>query len=90
MAATFVSHRVADYDAWRAVYDSVGEMQAAAGVTDKGVYRLAGDPDNVLVYHRFGSMDQAKTFFDDPNLRAAMKEAGVDESSLRIEFYDEA
>jgi hypothetical protein len=31
MTITFVSHNVADYDAWRRVYDSVGDMQRRVG-----------------------------------------------------------
>ena len=33
MTTTFVLHRVADYDARRRVYDGVGELQRAGGVT---------------------------------------------------------
>ena len=29
---TLVHHRVADYDAWKQVYDGVHEMQRAGGV----------------------------------------------------------
>ena len=90
MATTFVLHRVADYDAWRAVYDSVADLQRASGVTDKAVYRGADDPDNVLVMHRFGSADEARAFFADPDLRDAMARGGVDVGSLRLEFYEEA
>lgn len=29
MATLFVSHRVEDFDAWKRVYDTVGDMQRA-------------------------------------------------------------
>lgn len=90
MAATFVLHRVSDYDAWRKIYDSVGDMQKAGGVVEENVWRSAEDPNVVLVYHRFGSMDEARAFFGNEDLRAAMGEGGVDLSSLRLEFYEEA
>jgi hypothetical protein len=90
MATSFVQHRVADYDAFRRVYDSVADMQRDGGVTEEAVYRLADDQDNVLVMHRFATADAARAFFDNPDLRAAMQDAGVDVGSLRVEIYEEA
>jgi len=90
MAITFVFHHVADYDAWRKVYDGVAGLQREGGVTEDAVYRGADDPSNVLVMHRFGSADQARTFFENPELRAAMQEAGVDMGTFRLELYEEA
>jgi heme-degrading monooxygenase HmoA len=90
MATTFVQHHVADYDAWRTVYDSVADLQTSGGVTDKAVYRGSEDPNSVLVMHRFGSTDQARAFFENPELRAAMQSAGVDMGTFRLELYEEA
>ena len=89
MATAFLRHNVSDYPAWREVYDSVAEMQKAGGVTDEAVYRSVDDPNEVLVMHRFATMDQARSFFESSELREAMGNAGVDISSLRIEFYEE-
>ena len=42
------AHRVADYDAWRKIYDSVADMQKeGGGMTHESVHRMADDPDNV-------------------------------------------
>jgi hypothetical protein len=90
MTAAFVRHRVSDYSKWREVYDSVADMQQAGGVIEEAVYRFVDDPNTVLVMHRFASIDQAHSFFDGEDLREAMGKAGVDASSLRLEFYDEA
>jgi len=90
VAALFVFHRVRDYEAWRRVYDSVAGLQKAGGVTDEAVYRAEGDPNHVLVFHRFGSLAQAHAFVESSELRAAMGEAGVEESTLCFEFFEEA
>ena len=90
MTTTFVRHQVADYDAWRQVYNSVGELQRAGGVTSDAVYRSDDDPNNVLVMHQFGSADEAHAFFENPELRQAMLDGGVDASSLRLEFYEQS
>lgn len=87
MAMSLVLHRVADYAAWRAVYDSVAPMQAAGGVTAESVHRMAGDPDNVLVIHNFDSVDAAQAFFANPELLEAMHRAGV-QGEPRVEFFE--
>jgi uncharacterized protein (DUF1330 family) len=87
MAVSLVLHRVADYAAWRQVYDSVADLQKAGGVVSESVHRMAGDPDNVLVVHEFGTIDEARTFFTDPALLEALERGGVQEQP-RIEFYE--
>ena len=86
---TLVHHRVRDFDAWKQVYDSVRDVQRDGGVRYQRVMRSADDPNMVVVVHEFESGDAAKAFFDNPALRDAMQRAGVDESSLRLEFLDD-
>jgi len=90
MATVYVLHRVKDYGQWRDVYDSVGEMQKAGGVVEDAVFRAEGDSNNVLVRHRFATMDDAHAYFENPLLADAIREAGVDETTVRLEFYEEA
>ena len=90
MATVFVLHRVRDYREWREVYDSVGDMQKSGGVVEEAAFRAEGDPNNVLVMHRFASMSLAHAYFENPQLADAVREAGVDEATVRLEFYEEA
>ena len=87
MATAVVLHRVADYGAWRQVYDSVADLQKSGGVVAESVYRMADDPDNVLVIHEFATLDEARAFFTAPELRDAMRRAGV-QGQPRIELYE--
>jgi len=87
MAVSLVLHRVADYDAWRKVYDSVADMQNDGGVTQQSVHRMADDPDNVLVIHKFDTVDAAKAFFASTELKEAVQRAGV-QGEPRIEFFE--
>ena len=82
-----VLHRVADYAAWRQVYESVADLQKAGGVTSESVHRMAGDPDNVLVVHEFETVDEARSFFGGPELRQG-DEARRRPGPPRIEFYE--
>ena len=87
MAVSVILHRVADYDAWRKVYDSVAQIQTDGGVTQESVYRMADDPDNVLVLHYFNDVDTAKEFFANPDLKNAMQRGGV-QGEPRIEIFE--
>ncbi|MFE5839965.1 hypothetical protein [Arthrobacter sp. NPDC056493] len=87
MAVSLVLHRVDDYDAWRKVYDSVAGLQKDGGVTNESVYRMDGDPNNVLVIHHFDTVDTAKAFFANPDLKDAMQRGGV-QGEPRIEFFE--
>lgn len=72
-----VTHPVADYAAWRAVYDEVEPLRAAAGVTGAEVFTDSANPLMLVILHRFPSMDAAQGFFANPDLVAAMQRAGV-------------
>jgi quinol monooxygenase YgiN len=90
VTVSFVLHRVADYDAWRRVYDRVPDVQRERGVTGQAVYRAEGDPNNLLVMQEFRSSQEAHSFFENPQFREVMQDAGVDVGSMRFEFYDPA
>ncbi len=87
MALSLIQHKVADFDAWRRVYDSVADLQSRGGVTRESVHRMADDPNNVLVLHYFDSIDAARAFFANPELADAMRRSGV-QGEPRIEFYE--
>ena len=90
MSTVVVLHRVNDYGQWRSVYDSVDELRKESGVLEHSVFRAEGDPDNILVTHRFPSLDAAHRYFEDPRVLEAVRDAGVIESSARIEFFEDA
>ena len=87
MALSLVLHRVADYDAWRKIYDAFADAQKDGGVTEQSVHRMADDPDNVLVIHKFDTVEAAKAFFASTELKEAVQRAGV-QGEPRIEFFE--
>jgi len=87
--AALVHHWVRDYDEWKSVYDSFVDVQRANGVRSHAVWRNHGNPNLLVVLHVFDSIEAAQAFFAMPELREAMGSAGVDESTLRIDFFDE-
>jgi hypothetical protein len=77
MATLFVRHTVADYAAWRKMYDEFDAKRKSMGVTSDGVYQLDSNPNDVTIYHEFNTMDAAKALAASPELREAMGRGGV-------------
>lgn len=88
MSATLVvRHTVADYAAWRAVYDEVEPVRAEHGCTGQRVLRLPADANDVFITHEFPTVDQAAAFTHDAKFGAAMQRAGVT-SAPQIEIFE--
>ena len=84
-----IRHHVKDYDAWREVYDGFADVQKANGVTEESVHRAKDDGNDLLVIHRFASVDDAQAFFALAELREAMQRGGV-EDEPQIQIYEDA
>jgi heme-degrading monooxygenase HmoA len=84
-----VRHRVADFDAWKKVYDGFAPIQAEHGVQGHQVLRSIENPDDVIVTHAFDSHEAARAFFAMPELKETMSQAGVDAGTVEISYFDE-
>jgi quinol monooxygenase YgiN len=84
-----IRHRVADFDAWKELYDGFAPIQAEHGVQGHQVLRSIENPNDVLVTHTFDSREAASAFFAMPELKEAMSQAGVDADSVEISYFDE-
>ena len=73
----FVRHQVADYAAWREVYDSIDAERASMGVTGHAVYCSTADRNDVTAWHDFATQEAAQSFAASPQLHDAMQRAGV-------------
>ena len=88
MSATLVvRHPVADYAAWREVYDSLEPLRVQHGCTGQRVLVSPEDGNDVLITHDFPSVDQANAFAHDPALKDGMARAGV-VGPPRIEIFE--
>jgi quinol monooxygenase YgiN len=84
-----VRHRVADFDAWKKVYDGFAPIQAEHGVQNHQVLRSIDNPDELIVTHTFDSHEAARAFFAMPELKETMSQAGVSPESVEISYFDE-
>jgi hypothetical protein len=63
----YIHHEVADYSAWRKVYNAFAGGQRKLGVTRQAVYQSIEDPNDV----------KAKAFLSAPEVKSTMDKAGV-------------
>ena len=89
MVTALVYHRVADYDAWKREYDRVVAGPLASDLRSHRVWRGQDDPSLVVVTQTFDSREAAEALFANETLRDEMASAGVDMSSVQIEYLDE-
>jgi quinol monooxygenase YgiN len=87
MVRMFARHQVADYDAWRNVYDAFD--REALGVRAHAVYRSVEDPNDITIWHDFDDRAAAESFMGSEDLREAMSRAGV-MSAPNLWLTDEA
>ena len=78
MATLIVRHRVRDYEAWKAVYDSADELRKQSGIVAASVYRDPEDHNAIVVRHQFRDMQGATSFAGSSELKEAMARAGVE------------
>jgi len=77
MATLVIKHSVADYAAWRAVYDAGQALRSKHGGNGGRILHEDGDHNALLVLIDFPSVEAAKTFAGEPELASAMQNAGV-------------
>jgi len=86
MFVAAIRHPVADYDKWKAVFDSYPPTEG--GALFARVNRAVDEPNTVAVVAGFESLEKAQAFLGNPELKEKMGEAGV-AGEPRIEIYEE-
>ena len=77
MAVAFVQLTINDYTKWRAVFDQHKDLRDKAGLTNIQVYRNADNLKDVIVSGEAADTEKATNGLLNPEMRAAMQEAGV-------------
>ena len=86
MVLMAIKHQVKDYDAWKSAFDAFPPR--AGGALFHRVNRATDDGNTILVVAGFESLDDARAFQQNPDLKGKMEEAGV-LGAPRFEIYDE-
>ena len=77
MPALLIRHHVADYLAWKTVFDEHELTRRANGSQGGWLFRDAADPSAILVLLAWDDIERARLFVDSDDLRMAMQRAGV-------------
>jgi len=77
MFKMMVQFQVKDFEAWRKVYDSLGEVRKSRGVESDEILRDVSNPNKIVLYTKWKSLEEAKKWGASPDLRAAQEKGGV-------------
>jgi quinol monooxygenase YgiN len=72
-----IIHEVADYAAWKAIFDNAAGIRREAGEISYQVLRYDTDANRVVHFSRWRSLAAARGFFESAELMEIRKAAGV-------------
>ncbi len=75
--AMLVSHGIADYAKWKAVFDGHQEARKQASCLGHHILRGVDDPNRVTIYCLATDLNRVKAFLESSDLAEAMSESGV-------------
>ena len=78
MSHVLIIHRVADYPAWKAVFDEAAGIRRSAGEKRYRLLRRDDDPNVVVHFSEWTSHAAARGFFESPELVEIRRRAGVE------------
>ena len=77
MQHVLIIHEVADYEAWKKVFDDAASIRREAGERSFQVLKYHDDPNKIVHFSVWTSIEDAKRFFESPRLVQIRKDAGV-------------
>ena len=77
MSHVLIIHEVADYPAWKKVFDGAAGIRREAGERSYQVLRYETDADKIVHFSVWTSTADARRFFESPRLVQIRKDAGV-------------
>lgn len=77
MQHVLIIHEVADYAAWKKVFDGAASIRREAGERSYRVLRYANEPRRIVHFSAWTSHAAARAFFESPRLVRIRAEAGV-------------
>jgi hypothetical protein len=77
MRSLLMRHRVADYDAWRRVFEADADTLRANGSGQARIFRSDADPGEVWLLMEWDDLARARLFTRSDDLLDLMERAGV-------------
>jgi quinol monooxygenase YgiN len=83
MQYVLIIHEVADYPAWKTIFDRAAGIRKEAGERSYQVLKLEDDAHRIVHFSAWTSLADARAFFESPRLVQIRKEAGVKAPEFR-------
>jgi quinol monooxygenase YgiN len=77
MQHVLIIHEVADYPAWKKVFDQASSIRKEAGERSYQVLKYEDDPNKIVHFSAWTSIADARAFFESPQLVKIREQAGV-------------
>lgn len=77
MQYVLIIHEVEDYESWKKIFDDASDIRREAGERTYQVLKYESNPNKVVHFSSWTSIDDAKRFFESPKLVRIRNEAGV-------------
>lgn len=77
MHYVLIIHEVTDYSVWKKVFDNAAEIRKQAGERSYQVLKFQAEPNKIVHFSAWTSIEDAKRFFESPRLVRIREEAGV-------------
>lgn len=77
MQYVLIIHEVADYAAWKKVFDNAAGIRKTAGEQSFQLLKYKIDANQIVHFSKWSSLEAAKRFFESPELVKIRLEAGV-------------
>jgi len=77
MPHVLIIHEVEAYPEWKALFDQAAGMRRAAGEISYRLLRYEHDANAIVHFSEWSSLDNARRFFESPELVEIRRRAGV-------------
>lgn len=77
MPHVLIIHEVEAYSAWKTVFDRAADIRKQAGEISYQLLRSDDDANRIVHFSTWSSLEQARRFFESPELVEIRKNAGV-------------
>jgi quinol monooxygenase YgiN len=77
MPHVLIIHEVESYPAWKVIFDQAAEIRKNAGEISYQLLRYDNDANHIVHFSAWTSLENARRFFESPELVAIRKKAGV-------------
>lgn len=77
MKHVLIIHEVEDYSIWKKIFDNAATIRKEAGEIAYQLLKYEHEPNKIIHFSKWTSLEAAKQFFESPKLVKIREEAGV-------------